>query len=172
MDKIFDIKYARKLARGHDLKVKLRKSKRKGIGLYAKKPIKKGNVIAYYKFKVYDYSHDQVKGGRYGMYVYTKSGRESRNKMGDIYPGSLAPPKRGIPYWAYFSNEPAKSLNQKQNAYLDVNLKQNYRHRFRIRTGDTLVYKLRASRNIDKGEEIVWCYGDEYDRDYVANCDI
>lgn len=173
MRKVFDVKYARQLARGHDLKVKLRKSKMKGTSLYAAKPIKKGNVIAYYKFKVYNENkHRQVKGGMYGMTVYTKSGREARNKIGDIYPGSLARPKRGISYWAYFSNEPAKHpRKQKENAYLDINLKQNYRHRSRVRVGDTMVYKLRASKNIKKGEEITWCYGEYYGRNYDANCD-
>ena len=105
MKRVFDINYARKLARGHDLKVKLRKNKMKGTSLYAAKDIKAGSIIAYYKFKVYDSdSHRQVKGGMYGMTVYTKSMRESGKFIGDIFPGSMEAPKRGISYWAYFSN--------------------------------------------------------------------
>jgi len=171
MKKVFDASYARKLARGHDLSVSLRKNKYKGTSLYASKPIKKGQIIAYYKFKVYQLdTHRQVKGGMYGMTVYTKSGRTSRNKIGDIYSGSLDVPKRGISYWAYFSNEPSINPKQSENAYLDINLKQNYRNRRNIKVGDTMVYKLRASKNIPKGQEITWCYGGDYGRTYKANC--
>ena len=47
MNKVFDAKYAKKQAKGYDLKVTLKKNF-KGISLYAKKPIKKNNIIAYY----------------------------------------------------------------------------------------------------------------------------
>jgi len=172
MNKVFDATYARKLAKGHNLKVALRKSKMKGTSLYAAKNIKKGNIIAYYKFKVFKMAtHRQVKGGMYGMTVYTKKVRESPTLIGDIYPGSMTSPKRGISFWAYFSNEPATKPKQDENAYLDINVKQNYKDRARVKVGDTMVYKLRASKNIKKGEEVVWCYGGSYGRGYPANCD-
>lgn len=168
--KIFDVKHARKLAQGHDIKVALRKHRLKGTSLYAAKDIKKGNVIAYYKFKVYrEGKHRAVKRSMYTMTVYTRGYRDSKNFVGDIFAGSMAPPKRGITYWAYFANEP--SGKQVENAYLDTNIKQNYRKRSRIKEGDTMVYKLRAERNIKKGEEITWCYGAWYGRTYKANCE-
>lgn len=165
---IFDAKYIKKHYGGPNLKVDLKKGP-KGISLYAKKPIKKGNIIAYYKFKVFKSNHKGVKGDMYSMSVYTKGNRFNDRVIGDIYDGSARPPKYNIPFWGYFSNEPSK--NQKENATIDINLKGNYKNRSRIKPGDTMVYKLIASRNIKPGEEIVWCYGDSYFRDYPSSCE-
>ncbi len=169
MKKVFSIKYAKDMAKGHDIKVTLKKNF-KGVSLFSKKPIKKGSVIAYYKFLVnkYDDDFEGVNNSMYTMTVYGKSGRSRDTVMGDIYSGSLEPPKRGITYWAYFSNEP--SGDQEENAYLDINTKENYKNRSRVKVGDTMIYKLVASRDIKPNEEITWCYGDYYNRNYKANC--
>ena len=37
----------------HDIKVTLKRSKGKGVGLFATKKIEEGEVIAYYRIKVY-----------------------------------------------------------------------------------------------------------------------
>ena len=170
MEKIFDPKIANKLAKGYELKVELKRHKLKGLSLYAKKPIKKGSIIAYYRFKVFNANkYKPYKGSMYAMSVYSKSDRNRSSLIGDVYPGSMDKPKYNIPFWAYFSNEP--NGNQEENAYLDTNLKQNYRKRRSVKAGDTMVYKLRADRNIKAGEEIVWCYGSSYGREYDANCD-
>jgi len=172
---VFDEKYAKKMARGYDLKITLKKNF-KGVSLYSKKPIKKGQVVAYYKFLVHKYDDDYegVKNNMYTMSIYTKSGRFSSRLIGDIYEGSLRPPRHNIPFWAYFSNEPSKAFNknkeQRENVYLDINLKENYRNRDKVKEGDTMIYKLVALKNIQPNEEITWCYGDAYDRNYVANC--
>lgn len=161
--------YATRMSKGEDLKVELKKNF-KGTSLYAKKPFRKGNVIAYYKFKIFSQKNFRgKKGDMYVMSVYTKTGRYNHRVIGDIFNGSLQPPTRGISYWAYFSNEP--SADQKENCYLDINLKSNYRNRDSVRAGDTMIYKLRASRDIKKGEEICWCYGGAYHRSYKANCE-
>jgi len=170
MKKVFDAKYAKKMAKDCDLKVTLKKNF-KGYSLFAKKPIKKGNIIAYYRFLVHKYTNN-FKGKKNDMYVmsvYTKTGRFNPHLIGDVYEGSLADPIRNIPYWAYFSNEP--SGKQTENAILDINEKGNYRQRNRIKAGETMTYKLIASRNIKPGEEICWCYGSSYARNYKASCD-
>ena len=166
---ILDPAYARKVGKGFDLKVALKKGK-KGTSLYAKKLIKKGAVVAYYKFLVCKYD-DNFKGYRKDMYVmtvYTKANNIS-TYLGDIYPGSLEKPRNGVPFWAYFSNEP--SGDQPENVYLDVNLKENYKNRNRVKPGETMIYKLKAVRDIKPGEEICWCYGSEYIRNYKVNCE-
>ena len=167
---VLDASHAKKMARGYDLKVTLRKNY-KGYSLFAKDLIRKGNVIAYYKFAVFKYVENFVgrKNDMYAMSVYTQKERLNPRLIGDIFEGSLEPPKHGIPYWAYFSNEP--SGKQQENAHLDINTSYNYRNRSRVKPGDTMVYKLRASRDIMPGEEITWCYGGAYGRDYKANCD-
>jgi hypothetical protein len=105
----------------------------------------------------------------YVMSVYNKSGRFNSNVIGDVYEGSLDLPKRNIPYWAYFSNEP--SGKQTENAMLDEDRKGNFKNRDRVKPGDTMTYKLVAIKNIKPGEEICWCYGAAYLRDYEASCD-
>ncbi len=170
MKKVFSSRYAKNMAKGiHNVKVDLKKTY-KGTSLMAKTHIKKGSVIAYYKFLLYkfDDNFEGVNNNMYTMTVYGKSGRSRDTLIGDIYEGSLDKPKRGITYWAYFSNEP--SGNQEGNSELDINLKENYKNRDRVKAGDTMVYKLVASRDIKPGEEITWCYGDYYNRSYKANC--
>lgn len=152
------------------LRVKLKRSKVKGVSLYAQKLIRKNQVIAYYKFMVYSNSkYENPLDSTYTITVYNRKGKENPRLIGDIYLGSAPPPRGTIPYWAYFSNEP--SPDQEENAYLDTDPKGNFRKRDRVKAGETMVYKLRALRNIQKGEEITWCYGEGYGRGYVANCD-
>jgi hypothetical protein len=154
------------------LSVTLKKNKYAGTGLFATKPIKKGNVIAYYKMKVHqDTTKHPYRSPTKCMYcftVYTKGDRMSSSLMGDIDKESAPLPKNNIPYWAYFSNEP--SLKQKENAYIDIALKENYKDRKRLKPGDFMTYKLRASKNIKPGEEVVWCYGSAYARNYETSC--
>lgn len=166
---VLDGRYAMKHYSNSKIKVAVRKGP-KGMSLFAKKPIRKGNVIAYYKVRVYKWTPNYrgVRGDMYSMTVYTKNDRGSGKFLGDIFEGSLEKPKYNIPFFAYFANEP--SGRQKENAYLDVNLRSNYRKRTRVKAGDTMVYKLIANRNIKPGEEIVWCYGSYYGREYKANC--
>ena len=154
------------------LSVTLKKNKYAGTGLFATKPIKKGNVIAYYKMKVHqDTTKHPYRSPTKCMYcftVYTKGDRMSSSLMGDIDKESAPLPKNNIPYWAYFSNEPSRK--QKENAYIDIALKENYKDRKRLKPGDFMTYKLRASKNIKPGEEVVWCYGSAYARDYETSC--
>ena len=170
MDHLLDLKWIKKHTPNlENLKVKLEKSPVKGTSLFAQKPIKKGNIIAYYHMKVYPLKTPGPFGDVYQFTVYTSKGNAIKNLVGNLYEGSLKPPKRGIPYWAYFSNEP--SGTQKENAYVDADADGNYKNRTRIKAGDTVTFKLIAKRNIAAGEEVVWCYGDEYLRNYKPNCD-
>lgn len=166
---IFNINHAKSTAKGYNLKITLKKNF-KGTSLYAKKTIKKGSVIAYYKFLVHknDDSFKSVNDNMYAITVYGKNGKERSTLIGDIYNGSLEPPKHNIPFWAYFSNEPSKG--QEENARIDKNLKVNYRNRDKVKPNDTMIYKLISTKNIKSGEEITWCYGGEYDRNYEASC--
>ena len=104
----------------------------------------------------------------YCFTVYTRGNKVSSHLVGDIDKESVPLPKNNIPYWAYFSNEP--SGEQKENSEIDIALKENYKGRKHIKAGDFITYKLKATRNIKKGDEIVWCYGEGYGRDYKTNC--
>lgn len=165
---LLDINWVKKNTRDvNKLKVTLKKDKIKGSGLFATKPIKSGETIAYYKMIVYPESDSGPFDDMYLFSVYRKDGRNANGKCGNLYKGSLPQPKRNIPYWAYFSNEP--SGTQTSNSFIDTNDEENHKNG-PIRIGDTIVYSLIADRDIKAGEEIIWCYGPNYNRSYKANC--
>jgi len=213
---LFDIKSILKNTPNKNLSVTLKKHPIKGNSIYATKPIKKGERIAYYKMKVFtnaDYKKytkqelrdmcDKLKipypenalakdlrellepiditlkGKPYNTpyketYRFTllnKNGREYSKVVGDLYEGSLPPPKNNVPYWGYFSNEPSES--EMSNADIDVMTTKNFTRKDRtcLKEGDTVTYVVRASRAIQPGDEILWCYGDNYGRQYkLGNC--
>lgn len=166
---VLDAKVAKKQAKGADLKITLKKEKGKGTGIYAIKKIKKGQIIAYYRFQVFDPDKSKpVNKEMYSMTVYSNKERPRFNVIGDLFPGSLIPPKNNISFWGYFINEPSK--DSQENAYLDVNTRGNYRTRDKVYPGDVMIYKIIASKTILPGEEITWCYGDNYRRNYKTSC--
>ena len=144
----------------------------KGTGIYAKQFIKKGNTIAYYKIKINtDTTKKPYKSPTKCVYcftIYTKQGKEIKNVTGDIDKTSSPLPKNNIPYWAYLANEPSKT--KKANAEIDINTKNNYKNRDTVNDGDYVIYKLKAKKNIYPGQEITWCYGDGYKRNYKTSC--
>ena len=143
----------------NNLLVTLKKNKIKGNSLFSIKNIKKGDVVAYYKVKIYSYKKDPVSiwDDKYTVgidgypYLYA-----------DLYEGSLNNNKteNNIPYWGYFSNEP----NENQKCNVDLFIKDD-----KVKRGDTINLYLEATRDIKIGEEIVWYYGPNYKRDYVVN---
>jgi len=153
---LFDMNYINDNTPNLDtLKTRLKKMKSKRVGLFANKQIKKGDVISYYLVKAFKKARfDAV----YSVTLYNKNGSESKF-YGDLCPESLQLPTRnGITYWAYFSNEP--SINEHDNSYLEfVNTHKETRNKTTIEEGDLVLYKLIASKNIKKGDEILWCYG-------------
>ena len=169
---LFDYKEILKNTPDKDkLSVILKKGK-KGVSLFAIKDIKKGDIIAYYKIKVYKIKEytNTVKDDMYLFTIYNKNGYAYKKFIGDIYEGSLPKPKRNIPYWAYFANEP--SIGEKQNSYMDKQSFENFtkKNRTRLHEDDIVTYALVADSDIKKEEEILWCYGDSYNRNYKVNC--
>ena len=151
------------------LKIKLTVSKQKGIGLKSIKPIKKGNIIAYYKLKVYNSKTKQIPTqDKYEFILYSKKGFPLKKIIGDISTESIPLPKYNIPFWAHLANEPDNS--EVANSYIDINLKSTYLHRSQLKEGDFVIYKLIATRNIKINEPILWCYGDQYIRTYSTSC--
>ena len=143
--------------------------KNKRVGLFANKKIKKGEIISYYLVKA-------VKNPRfnsvYTVGLYNRNGTEERKLTGDLCSESLKPPtENGITYWAYFSNEP--SINEHENSYLDFeNSYKETRDKSKFKEGDLVLYKLIAKKTIQKGDEIVWCYGyPPGQRNYETECE-
>lgn len=169
---ILDLDYVIRNTENLPLKVELRKTPLKGIGIYAVESIKEEEIIALYQVKVFrEKKYKSPTSNSYVVGVYGPSGYESKVWIADIVPESLQSPvlnedgKHYIPYWGYFANEP--SGDQKENSYMEMNLDEIYKNRKRLREGDLILYKLIANQDIEPGEEIVWYYGKEYgERDY------
>lgn len=152
------------------MKTTLKKMKTKRVGLFANKNIKKGEVISYYLIKAYK-SSKKILNSVYTISLYEKNGKDSK-LSGDLCLESLQmPTKNGITYWAYFSNEP--SMNEKENCELDFkNSFKDTKDKVKFEEGDFVLYKLKATKNIKKGDEILWCYGyPKGERDYKTVCE-
>jgi len=148
-----------------DLKVKLVKTEDKGLGVFATKDINKGETIAYYKFKVFrENTYESPTNFVYSFEVYKKNGEPYKRLIGDIDEESFPDPIDSISFWGPFINEP--SQNQRINADIDVNLKENYENKTFSSPGESMVYKIVATKKIRPGEEILWYYGKDYPRNY------
>ena len=151
----------------HKLKVTLKETEEKGVGLFATKEIKKGETIAYYKIKVFrTKDYESPTNFVYSFEVYRKNEQAYKRLIGDIYEGSFPEPINNIPFWAVFCNEPSR--NERVNCDIDVNTRENYMYRTATKIGDTMIYKLVATKMIRPGEEILWYYGPEYARNYTV----
>jgi len=150
-----------------DLSVTLKKTKLKGVGLYATKHIKKNEIIAYYKIKVFrTKGYESPTNFMYSFEVYKKSGDEYKTLIGDLDLNSFSDPVDDITFWAPFANEPTKS--QRSNAELDQNTDGNYKNKTKVKIGQYMIYHLVARKDIKPGDEIMWYYGPDYERDYIA----
>jgi len=156
---------ARAQGRGLDLNVELRRGS-KGVGLFAKKFIAPRTIVAYYVTKIYGAS----RRSRYEV-EYSVGIPKHPSLVGDLCDASLSSPVRvngrWVPLWAYFSNEP--SPNESPNSKLFPAMTGRFAHS-KAAVGERYRFKLVASKAIHPGEEIVWCYGDDYERSYASSC--
>lgn len=174
MREFLDYKHVRKFTNS-EVKTDLRKSK-KGISVIAIKPISKGSVVAYYRVKAKPTPvKSSVNRGMYLIMIYNDKGRAMNSVIGDVGNISIHEPNYNVPYWGYFMNEP--SMGEKGNCSLDINTKGNYsekavieRGHKKIREGDHYTYKIRATKDVGVGEELMWCYGEAYARKYDTPC--
>lgn len=153
----------------HKLNVTLKATK-KGVSVFSTKPIYKGEIVLYYKLKVYSAKNFKSKTkNKYSCTLYSKRGEEITHLIGDIYPNSVPDPLNGIPFWGHFANEP--NPDEKVNTELFTNTKYNYQYsnRCKLTPGDTVIYELRAIRYIPPGSEILWNYGPNYERNYEVS---
>lgn len=136
----------------------------KGTSLIANKDIKKDELISYYKMKVFNLNgYKGVNNNMYIFNVHNKYNKYFSNLVGDIYDETIENPINGITFWGHLANEP--SIDQKPNSkivtFSDKNLEGD------VKEGDIIVYELVATENIKKNDEITWCYGKYYKRNYT-----
>tara|TARA_B100000214_G_scaffold375563_1_gene362716 strand:+ start:3903 stop:4388 length:486 start_codon:yes stop_codon:yes gene_type:complete len=136
------------------MKIKVRSYKNRGLGIQATEDIPKGRVVAYYRVrKVNVNSH--TKCSAYTVDV-------GNQKDGVLDETLVYGTYRNIPYVGSFCNEPGYDKTENVDLYdaSPTNI-PGFKD-----------MKLVSTRNIKKGEEIVWCYGKSYGkRNYETRCE-
>ncbi|CAF0926122.1 unnamed protein product [Brachionus calyciflorus] len=165
----FNITYLNEQTPNYEhMRTYLKETPNKGIGVFAKRKILADRLVMLYKLKIFNYdNYNSLSGGEYSFKVLKRleNGTEitEESKTADIFDETFGKPRGRIPFWGFLSNEP--SLNQSENVRCEIdNQKDVYEE------GDIIIYKFLADRDIEKDEEITWCYGDSYIRDYESNC--
>ena len=146
--------------------------------LVANKPLQRDQIAAFYKMRVFrtiekpddpeHYSYPY--GSTYTFNVYGKNGKRLKCLIGDISPESVPGAEGNVPYWGHFANEPDRK--EDANVRADRQVKRNFggKKRKALMHGDYIVYALVATRDIEKGESLRFCYGCDYLRDYSTGC--
>ena len=167
-DQIVDRDYLIKLPRNYsNLLTRLDKTS-KGTALIANKDIKKGDLICYYKMKVFNSKdYKGVKGNIYTFNVYNKNNKHFEHLVGDIYEGSIEKSINGVTFWGHLANEP--NIDQTHNSQIITSSNKNIQAD--IKEGDIIIYELVAKNDIKKDDEITWCYGSYYKRNYIVSED-
>lgn len=181
MDRLLNIGYQLQQYRNYNLKVTL-KSTDKGIGLVVTQPVYKNEVIAFYKLKIFkERDYESSTYFKYSFSIPRKNKEYYKIYIGDIFEGSFPPPEQfiypvqnsnipytiNIPYWGPFINEP--SIHETSNCKLDMNIKYNYHNKTKSSPGETMIFSFIATQYLNPGDEILWYYGPDYERDYKVN---
>lgn len=100
----------------------------------------------------------------YSCNVYDLARRTGTNDslVANVYGGSVPRARRGVPFWGQFVNEPDQEQRDNVECHPDRGCKPS------PRSGDTIVYRLVATRDVQAGSEVLWSYGTAYDRDYAS----
>ena len=134
----------------------------KTTGIVAGKDIKKGETIAYYPIVILEDPGSKPSKRKFPLQDYfievKYRGKSSKQFIGQPdLKKAIQQPTRSIPHIGLWSNEPYP--NETANARMEhTSLKTP------PRVGAKLAYSLKATRGIKKGEEVLWCYGTEFNR--------
>ena len=136
------------------------RNNKKGGSIFATKSIRKDRIITYYKVQVILASEPRINNGEYTLTIYDNSTehKEVMKLVGDISLQTLRGLYRGALCLGHFVNETDKG--SEPNCYIDY--KDIIYNKKILKVGDILIYKLRASRDIEPEEEITYCYGAHY----------
>ena len=150
-------------------------------GVVARKAIAKGEIVAYYKMRVFEtaeYEGDREhysypNGTKYTFTVYDKHGDRAPYLIGDLTPESVPDAIDNAPFFAHLINEPQEKKDA--NVKVDKQTSQNFEHfpggkRDSVQHGDFIVYAIVATKPITPGERLLYCYGLNYERDYKTGC--
>lgn len=146
------------------LDVFLKRSRLKGLGLFAKRNFEKGEIVCYYVTELKPLYRASAFGGKYAVHISEKDGSESKELAGDLTTFDVLKVNRGKCNLGYLVNEPSPS--QKVNCFLGENTKMNWKNKCWHEIGDIYTFYIKTYCPVKKGQEFVWYYGDAYKRDY------
>ena len=155
---------------GGESKVLVKRMKKpKEAGMMATRNIKKGEIIAYYPIVLIADPGSKTKDPLRNYFIEVRYKGKQNKLVGKPDLAAVAKkPTRGIPYTGLWSNEPYPT--QTPNAEMVG------RDLTRAPTvGDKIKYSLKATKTIHEGEEVMWCYGTEFDRGsppYKTGCPV
>ena len=139
-----------------DNKVELKKNW-KGYGIYANDKLKKDSVIDIYPMEIVSVYEPQNQNNSYYFDL------DQIDYQGDVSYNSYKKCKKyHRDCSAMFANEP--DPNQNENSTIEVICDETEEE------GNICNGILIAARDIEKGDEITWCYGPDYERTYETPC--
>ena len=144
---------------GNDSKVLVKRMKPpKQAGMVATRLIKKGQTIAYYPIVLIADPGLQTTDPLRNYFIEVRYQGRQNSLVGKPDLAMVArSPTRGIPYTALWANEPYPM--QVPNAEM-----VGHELTRKPAVGDKIKYSLKATKTIHEGEEVMWCYGTEFDR--------
>jgi hypothetical protein len=156
-----------------------------GYGIYANKKFTKGDIVIFYLTKIYDRKNIVETDIDFKYLInleYFYDNPLYIDKVGVLFSKSNLTPVT-IPhvkdekttFLGYLCNEP--SLSEEDNCKIerveynsvmwkkitDDDIKDNISNKY-------CLFKLVATKDINKDDEILWCYGENYDRKYDTSC--
>jgi len=153
---------------------------KQGYGVFARRDLKKGTLVAYYVIKLSKH-FTKTPSPTKGMYVTdapaspSNPEKNSRTFFGDI--GQDAGDVfgrhvfKGKPVCGHVINEPG--MDEIENCHMptttwDASLLKDGtgRRRAVFKAGDVVFHNIKTFRAVKKGEELITVYGDDYERNY------
>ena len=130
----------------------------KQAGMVAMRTIKKGETIAYYPIVLMADPGAATRDPLRAYFIEVRyRGKQSRLVGKPDLETVTREPTRSIPYTALWANEPYPS--ETPNA--EMVGREPAR---KPADGDKIKYSLKATKTIRKGQEVMWCYGTDFDR--------
>lgn len=135
--------------------------------LVATQPLKAGTFVACYPVEIrYD---DEINDFEYAIRIYRRHDLAERQTVWGVPTARSIRegPCADLPPIAMFSNEPAPG--QSANATFEFPHDQGTQSPHEL-VGRIVNGYLKTTRPVRKGDAIVWCYGDGYERSYPTPC--
>lgn len=139
------------------------------LGVVTKRDFKAGQIVAVYVVEVVDEHVTSPLGTTYNIGACNAKGKPQPDKLGIItLPCLVDDLYDGVPRWGAFMNEPCmgESVNVRPVFGRLVHLKPPGR----TKEATLMLTHMVTTKAVKAGQELMWCYGADYERDYKTPC--